>query len=354
MEFIRTANYLSGDFFVQITFEKLKTLEGVLVDQNLKILQDAKNIELLEYYGNLGFKVVPIRRVSSEKFVSRSFFPRRILAEMTNRCNSNCRMCPRTHLGRDDIDMDKELYKDIIDEADKYGVDYFALYHFGESALHKDFRELSSYVGKKENLNSVWLSTNGIAFDQELAKFILLESGIDFLNYSMHATNAETYAFVTPSISYKKVRNNLDGLLDLKRKFNQGPIFHIQMIDQEGTHHNIDEFIETFYESGEVISILYLEYTDLPNNKFGLNRERPIQVTRCNRISRNDCFIDSNGNVHPCEFTAYNASIVLGNVNKNSVFEIWNSDLAKKIRGLNEDGRMHEMDCCKNCKDFDL
>lgn len=352
MEFIKTSKYLSGKFNRQIDFEELKTLEKIKVNQKLELLSGKDNLSLLKKYAASGLKVVPIRRFSDKDWSWRKNFPNRILLEITSRCNYHCRMCPRHNLKRPKINMAKELCFKVLDELDKYGAEGVWLYHLGESILHPDWKEIVSYAGKKDNIGMLWFSTNGYAFNKDCADFIL-DSRITFLNYSLHGTNAQTYGYVSPAENYPKVRKNLEYLLARKKALRRGLILHIQMIEQAGTRDNINEFLETFYETGEIVSINMLEYANLPNNRYGLKRQRPPVVKKCNRITRGDCFIVSNGDVQPCDAT-YNSEILLGNVKKGTVYDIWNSLTRKKILALNQKNQMYKIPHCKKCTDYDL
>ncbi|MFH0804180.1 MAG: radical SAM protein [Candidatus Zambryskibacteria bacterium] len=352
MEFIKTDKYKKGNFKKPISFDDLKTLEKVKVNQKLELLPDTANIALLDKYAKMGLKVIPIRRISSRDWSQRKDFPNRVLLEMTSRCNYNCRMCPRYNLTRPRIDFDKDLYLKVIDELDQHGIQGIWLFNLGEPILHPDWKEIVDYVGNKKNIEMIWFSTNGFAFDSDCADFVL-KSNITFLNYSLHGTNSKTYGYVAPKINYKTVRKNLEYLLKKKQELGQGPIVHIQMIDQAGTHDNINEFLETFYQTGEIVSINALEYANLPNNQYGLSRKRPSLVKKCNRLSRGDCFIVSNGDIQPCE-AAYNGEIPLGNVKEKPVKEIWNSPIRLKMLKLNDKGELFKIDHCSKCTDYDL
>jgi radical SAM protein with 4Fe4S-binding SPASM domain len=352
MEFFKTQKLLDGKYDKPIIFEELKKLEKIMVNQKLELINDEKNISLLKEYADKGYKIVPIRRMSKRNWAERKDFPNRVLLEMTSRCNVHCRMCPRHDLKRSLIDFDKDLYLKVVDELNEHGIEGLWLFHLGEPILHPDWKEILEYVGKKENIEYTWFSTNGVAFDSECIDFIL-NSNLSFLNYSLHGTNEETYSYVNNKEKYKDVRLHLDELVFKKKKLGKGPILHIQMIDQEGTKSNINEFLETFYDTGEVVSINTLEYANLPNNEYGLKRERPPVVKKCKRISRGDCFIVSNGDIQPCDAT-YNSEILLGNVKNDSVYNIWNSETRKHMLELNEKECLYEIEHCKKCTDYDL
>lgn len=352
MEFIKTEKYKPGNFNKAIDFDEIKILEKIKVNQKLELLPEPANLALLDKYASQGIKIIPIRRFSERDWSTRKDFPNRVLLELTSRCNYNCRMCPRRNLKRPSIDFDKDLYLKVLDELGERGVEGVWLYHLGEPMLHPGWKEIVDYVGKKRNIGYSWFSTNGFAFNADCADFVL-KSNISFLNYSMHGTSAETYGYVSPKENYPIVRKNLEYLLKKKQELGRGPILHIQMIDQAGTHNNINEFLETFYQTGEIVSVNTLEYANLPNNQYGLKRERPSTAKKCNRLSRGDCFIVSNGDIQPCD-AAYNSEILLGNVKEKSVYEIWNSGVRKEMIELNEKEELYKIEHCRKCTDYDL
>lgn len=352
MEFIKTNKYLEGNFAKPIDFNELKSLEKIKVNQKLELLPEKENTNLLNSYGQIGFKIIPIRRMSNRDWAKRIDFPNRIVFEMTSRCNASCRMCPRHNLKRPLIDFDKDLYLKVVDELNQHGIEGIWLFHLGEPLLHNDWQEIVHHVTSEKNIEFTWFSTNGMAFNEKAQDFIL-NSKLSFLNFSLHGTNEEVYSYVSDRKFYKEVRENLEKFLQKKKKLSRGPIVHIQMIDQEGTHSNINEFLETLYPTGEIISINTLEYANLPNNQYGLKRERPPVVRTCKRISRGDCFIVSNGDVQPCDAT-YNSEIILGNVKEKSVYEIWNSDVRKSMLNLNNKGELYQIEHCRKCTDYDL
>ncbi|MFA5173406.1 MAG: radical SAM protein [Candidatus Paceibacterota bacterium] len=352
MEFITTKKYLRGNFNRVIKYEELKILRAIEVGQDLNLRNDKENLGLLEQYGNEGYKIIPIKRISFNSNALLDDFPKRVMVEMTGRCNLACRMCPRKDMKRPLVNMDKELYKKIINELDEYGIDAFWFFHFGESILHPDWKELVSYAGEKKNLGITWFSTNGVLFGEEEIDFVL-NSKITFLNYSLHGTNEEVYSFVSSKENYPNVRKHLEMILWKKKELGKGPIIHIQMIDQEGTHHDIDEFLETFYRTGEILSIISLEYTNLPENRYGLKRNRSGELKKCNRISRGDCFVDCSGFVKLCD-ADYDSLRAIGNLRDGTLHEFWNSPARKLVYELNDQGRMFELECCRDCADFDL
>lgn len=355
MEFIDLSRYIPVRNATILPFSKLRTMKPIWMTQDLKIVDKIQNIFYAKTLAEQGITVTPIRRSPPfAKYVKRASFPRRILFEMTSRCNFLCRMCPQQNLKRPRMDMPGELYRKMIDEIDSYGVEGIWLYHLGESLLHPEFRENLKHISTKKNLGIIWMSTNGQFFTEENIQCVL-DSNIDYINFSAHAVTKETYRTVTEQGNFEIVQGNLENFYKLKGIDNlpSKPFMHCQMIEQETTKHEVDAFIQRHYKRAEIVSVNMLEYVNLPNNAFGLKQRERKPLTSCLRISRNDCFICSNGHVTLCD-AAYNGELYLGDINKQTLYEIWNGENRKKILELNKLGRMYKIEFCRQCTDYDI
>lgn len=355
MEFFDISRYFNIDSPFVPKFGELRKIKLVQMTQELKLIEEPENLAYAKELAQKGVTVVPIRRrPPTEIYVNRESFPRRILFEMTSNCNFLCRMCPQQNLKRPRMDMPGIQYRKVIDEIDSYGIEGIWLYHLGESLLHPEFRENVRHISRKKNLGVIWMSTNGQYFNEDNIRCVL-DSNIDFINFSMHAVTEETYKTVALKGDFATVRNNLSTFYKIKGTDNlpRKPFMHCQMIEQETTHHEVDAFIGEHYKYADIVSINMLEYVNLPNNKFGHNQRERKPLTSCLRVSRNDCFICSNGHVTLCD-AAYNGELFLGDVNRQTLHDIWNSMARKDILKLNNEGRMSEIEFCRNCTDYDI
>lgn len=351
MEFVDLSRYVKVHKPKIAPFSYLRNMKKLWLTQELKLSDRPGNKEYAEQLGKDSMAVVSIlREPLFAKYLNRKTFPRRILFEMTNRCNYSCRMCPQQNMSRPRIDIDGGLYRKVVDEIDHYGVEGLWLYDSGESILHPEFRKNVDHISTKKHLGVIWMSTNGEKFTEDIARFVI-NSKIDWINYSAHAVTEETYKTLIPQGNFTLVQNNLKKLYELKGKGK--PFIHCQMIEQETTKHETDAFIKAHYRKADLVSINMLEFCNLPNNAFGFIQRNRKELTSCFRIDRNDCIIHSNGVVSVCDVD-YNAGMGVGNINQNTLFDIWNGPLRKHILNLNAQGRMNELELCKTCTDYDI
>jgi len=356
MEFINLSKHYNIINGVIPPFSKLRTMKPIITSQQLDILNNENDDSYIKWLIDKKIIVVPIRRVSlGNNFIHRIEFPRRILFEMTNRCNYQCKMCPRQKMTRPEMDMPADSYCRIIDEIEEYGIEGLWLYHLGESFLHPEFKKIVEYISTKKKLGTIWMSTNGILFHEKNINFVIKKSNIDYINISVHAVTKKTYNKVIPTGNFDIVQKNLMKFYEIKGSNHayKRPLLHCQMIEQETTKHEVDGFIKMHYNKADIVSINMLEYINIGNNSFGIVQRKRKPLTSCTRVTRNDCFIFSNGDVTLCD-AAFNAEICLGNINEKSLYEIWNDIERKRILELNEKGNMFKNHFCRQCTDYDI
>lgn len=145
-----------------------------------------------------GQALVPLRRASYIKETVN--FPKRVILEVTSRCNATCTMCPRNAFTRVKQHMDTELCKRVITELSEVGISGLWLFNLGESLLHPDFFEILDHCRSVGNLGTIWLSTNGTIMQEKMRERIL-DKPVDILNYSVNSMSAEEFKKVSPNLS---------------------------------------------------------------------------------------------------------------------------------------------------------
>ncbi len=362
MEFVSTSLLLGREAAggLSPTFEQLRQLPFVKITPEARLVEEPENVAVCNALADEGYRVVRVTKEAPKRnFVGRIEFPRRVILEMTSRCNLLCRMCPRNSLHRPLIDMDSAAYCRLLDEANAHGVEGVWTYHLGESLLHPDFRKIIRYAEGLDNIGSLWMSTNGHLMTDDSLDFIF-DSRIDYINFSLHAVSADVYATVCQGGDFDLVMNNYGSLVRRKAgHLRERPFVHLQMIEQETTKGQTAAFIEMYRKEVEMVSVNMLEYSQMPNNEFGLRQRERGGRGRCKRVSRGDCFVCSNGAVTLCD-VAYDCMeervgiLYLGNIHEQSIHDIWNGERRKTILDMEGEGKLEELPTCAQCTDYDI
>src|SRR5512138_2285839 len=112
MEFTDLSRYRTVREPRVLPFAQLRTMQPLWMTQDLKLADEPDNIAYADQLARDGVVLVPIRkRPPAASYLDRETFPRRVIFEMTSRCNFLCRMCPQQNLKRPRMDMDGALYR---------------------------------------------------------------------------------------------------------------------------------------------------------------------------------------------------------------------------------------------------
>ena len=88
MEFVELSKYSSVTKENFLPFAELRKMKPILLTHDLQLVNETDNVEYVKKLASDGIAIVPIRRKPPyAKFAERNTFPRRILFEMTSRCN---------------------------------------------------------------------------------------------------------------------------------------------------------------------------------------------------------------------------------------------------------------------------
>lgn len=330
-------------------FDSMTPEDHIIATDDLELLRGE---DLIDAVFKTNKVLVPLRRAS---YIDKTkYFPKRVLLELTSRCNSYCTMCPRNALTRPEMDMDVSLAKRVIGELGTVGINGLWLYWIGESLLYPHFFEILSFCRSVGNLGPLWLSTNGEIMGREIQEKIL-DNPVDILNYSLNAMTKDSFSKITPKLHFDRVHQNLRSLLELKKKRNAvKPVIRVQMIEIPYVLDEIELFKKEYGALADILSINKLEiFSQNVKSNTPEAKSKNMRINCCNRLEREDFFILSNGLVTVCD-TDFNCVFNIGDIQTQTIREIYDGpryrDLLKKYR----DGRLHEESVCSQCYDYHL
>lgn len=270
--------------------------------------------------------------------------------EPTNACNLKCPMCPRTALINDKEKnekfkiglMDITTYKKIIDEAVEIGVYSIKLNWLGEPLVHPQIVEMVKYA-KEKGIIDVMFNTNAALLSKDIAKK-LIEAGLDKIFFSFDSPSKEKYESIRIGANYEETLNNINNIVKIRNEMKKtSPLTRVSMVLMEDNKKEYDEFVELFKNIVDVVA--YVEYrSPVPNDKLEYNEE----FACCQLWQR--MFIAWNGDVIPC-CTDSEKELLIGNINTNSIKEIWNGKRYKELRESHKNGRYDDYNRCKMCDD---
>ncbi len=212
-------------------------------------------------------------------------FPKHVKLELTNHCNLSCSFCPNKNQTRARGYMSFKLFKKVVDQC-VGNVDMISLHFMGESLMHKDVNKCIDYV-KDVGIKAV-LSTNAT-----FLKNLKTTPSLTIINYFKKNPLVKEFA---------------------KKADKENALYVLQEVGKTRGVHQWGEGGEVFDET----------------HCFDLWSKMAITW---------------DGKVVPCCFF-WDAQQVVGDVNKQSIMEAWNSREMQDFRKKHQKGLVK---ICKYC-----
>jgi len=262
--------------------------------------------------------------------------------ELTNLCNFSCIMCPHSQMTRPKNVMDFNLFKTIIDR-DAEHTKILQLHHFGESLIVKNVAKYFEYVANAGI--TVGLSTNGSLLTKKISKE-LIDAGLSFIVIDCDASSKETYEKIRVGGNWETL---MQGVKDFVSVSNDDVYSVLQFIEQPENQHETQSFLKMCEELG-------IE----PRVKFLMDWAGQMAPDIKSQDDRYACiepffraFVLCNGDVVSC-CRDYDGKIVLGNLEEQSLEDIWNGPKYQAFRKQQIDVNLENNPLCKNCREWDM
>ncbi|TFF99036.1 MAG: radical SAM protein [Promethearchaeota archaeon] len=308
---------------------------------------------------------------------------------ITDRCNQNCLHCAASVMeNRPELSFDTwiQIIENIEQTLRARGRRACFIWFGGEPTIRKDLPELIKYCGEKGYYQAV--ATNGILFDEELAK-LCAEVKMSHVFISLDSTKPEraakirghpkAYESAIKAIKLAKKyglftlgnatiqQENKDELEELQKLYDSlGVIPYFRaVIKKRSADKNWEKIGLDFDEFKEFYKFKYRNVVDAIRggnatsiNKFYTWDMVPFMETPINdeeraalewgvgcQACRSISGIDINGDFYPCD---YPSELILGNILEDGLEKIMESEMFKKIRDRNVKGK------CANCHHLEL
>lgn len=253
----------------------------------------------------------------------------RLMIEVTDRCNLACSFCSNKDINREKHDIPKEIFYKAVNEYIQMGGRVLRAYSTGEPLMCRRFLESISYAHGKGL--EIRFTSNGQLLSEEVGKRIL-EIGVQKINISAEGLNRNQYEAIRTGGSFDKLCNNLSSFLRMRKEMGLNrPLLHIQTVlfDDQVNKAYIDKFKSVW--GGLCDSISFSQC-----GTQGGNRIDNCQVIAMD--DRNTCAyffnllcVNNDGTVSVC-CVDYGRNLVVGDIRKQSLVEIWNSKKLKEFR----------------------
>ena len=295
-------------------------------------------------------------------------FPGTLQVQTRSGCNSHCRLCPQDAVSRmfPETAMDDGLYRRIAREASSdRRLKALALVLQNEPLRDPNLAEKIRFFQALNKTNAiVFIATNGSLLTPERIRD-LLDSGLDMMHISANGLRREDFEAVNTGRDFGVFAANLDHLLrqDLSKigihlsfimtgKYAselREAVRHYRAIGLKTHVHGISN------RGGLVDAALVDDYRSPASAESLRNRLlKPVakRLLRCCPYPFYQCSVLATGQVLVCTHD-WSRRTIVGDLNTQTIREVWNGKPLTEIRQLFLRGRMKDVPACAHCNVFD-
>jgi radical SAM protein with 4Fe4S-binding SPASM domain len=201
-----------------------------------------------------------------------SSYPRRIVVELTNRCNLNCIMCGRTGRHFEKFNFDREWFK-VLEPAFVH-TEEIVLHGWGEPLVYKGFSDLLEYLDQFPMRK--YFCTNGMLlknFKEDIFKY-----HVDILAISMDGAKKATNDRIRAGGNQKLILDNVREIVQYKKEHNLD-YPHMNFVFTAMTD-NIDELPDMIDLAASIgipeVKVVYLTAFDEDMAKLSLYNKQEL------------------------------------------------------------------------------
>jgi len=327
-----------------------------LVEKTKRIFGKRKNYAEKVLSREFGKKYTDYRKkwIAASKRELLTNFPLYIQIEHSGKCNLRCPTCLqgiknlRKNYSKGFNFLGDGLYKKVLIEAKKHHCPSIAFHNNDEPLLIPNIGERIG-AAKELGFLDIIMTTNATLLTKKKTHE-LLGSGITKINFSVDASNEGDYKKARPGADFKKVVGNIRYFMKERKKMGlKLPVTRATCVLTKFTEKNKDNF-KKFW--GKMVDVV--EFQNFQALKGYTESLRPINSRidksfLCN-MPWQQLVIRANGDILPC-CSFYGKGLVLGNIKKDSLCEVWNGKRMGKIRKELLKNNFNFSPSCKNCSE---
>jgi len=283
-------------------------------------------------------------------------FPELISIEITTACNAKCIMCPRETLTRPVKHMPFKIFEKIINDCKGMPLKKINLFWFGDPVCNP---RIIQYLEKIRNdLPGVklYISTNAELLTPELSNQILEKKLLDVINFDIDGFTRETYENVRVGVNFHKVVENTNYFINKKKKMRlRRPQVRVTIIKMKETEKEIDQFKQYWGSRADKVDInnynTWLGSMEDKNVGSTLEKSQNGSFTYPCIHPWNQLVLSTEGVAGLCCLD-YDLTAETGNLENNSIAEIWSGSIQKKYRENLIRLEYDQIECCSKCNAF--
>ncbi|MCH8965788.1 MAG: SPASM domain-containing protein, partial [Planctomycetes bacterium] len=245
--------------------------------------------------------------------------------------------------------LNLDLLARLLEDLCQYDDSLIVLGGFGEPLLHPDF-EKALQLCREAKVFGLAVRTNGIAMNEEVAR-AMCDNGVDVVQVLLDANDAEGYRSVHGVDAWDEVTRNMEVLNQLRQSRTQvNPIIAASLTKSRETIGTMESFYDRWLSfSGWAVVEGYSHHAGLLEDRRVMSMAPP-QRRPCRQL-RERCTVLADGRVVGCD-QDFQAQYVLGDLNRQSLTEIWQGRQLNALREAHRAGAYSLHPMCEKCDEW--
>ena len=320
----------------------------MIVNKN-KVTKASLNLEMMDI----------ARRLNLDNYKEALEFPKYFQIETGRLCNAHCPFCPADEWDKSTPFMSVELFDKIVDEISHYSdwITFVTVQRAGEPLMDKNIGRHIAEL-KAAGIKKVLLSTNASLLTEKKATEIL-EAGLDEIMLSIDSVDKEQYEKMRVGLKYETTIKNIENFFRLRDIINPEMLVRVRGVSffnlTDSDQRDEMERWESFW------SLLRK-----PHDRIYMKQAHSWG----NQVEWEGNIPDYGSIYHPCilpwstmHITAmgivplcgqdYDAHMNIGDINTQSIAEVWKNEKWTEIREKHQSGNRNDISMCRGCRLFD-
>lgn len=296
--------------------------------------------------------------------------------DVSSVCNYKCSFCFQADqegmkkVGLKRGFMEMSMFKKVVDECNQFPekIKKIKLGNHGEPTLNPNLVEMVDYVCKSGRADIVEIFTNGSKLNSELNEG-LVKAGLQRINISLEGLSDQRYMEVAGvKQNFQEIIDGVKDLYERKSRLNSDLKIYVKIADQ--AHALKKDSKEIFILSKDEQKYFLDTFSPICDEIF-IEKVVPqwaeTQLDKQNEVSETGMYgqaigqwkeacpfifmylqINCDGTVSPCTLD-WPRKVVIGNVNEQTVSEIWNGSSLRELQVAMLAGQRKCIDFCGAC-----
>lgn len=264
--------------------------------------------------------------------------------EITTKCQAQCICCCHDLLERRNKDMNMLDIIDIIKQAYNIGTREVSIHWVGEPTLHPNYSEILYEIKRKWPEMAIKDYTNGCNLANEKIRNAMIDN-LDLLVISIDGVIDETMKKIRPGLDPNKIKENVKSFWKIANSKIKRPVICIRTTEMPENIEDIKIYKHVWQSYCDNVVIKKLQpRTDIHKD---IKTLRPIKM--CSMLWTH-MIVSVEKEVFLC-CVDHKGSTKIGDLNKQSLKEVWESSQMQYFRELHTSGRSNKIELCVACVD---